>query len=649
MSNYGFVRVACATPKIRVTDVKYNVAEIIKLCEMALKENVQMLVFPELAITGYTCGDLFFQRELLQAAKEGLLELVVATQAMPMLIVVGLPISTDNQLFNCAAVISRGKLLGIIPKTRIPGYKEFYEPRWFAPARRVINSEMEILGESVPFGADLLFKDVNNRDFIVGIEICEDLWMPIPPSSHMVLNGATVIGNLSASNEVVGKAEYRKPLVVQQSGRGICAYVYTSCGTHESTTDVVFSGHCMIAENGSLLAESELFRRDSYLTIADVDVERLVREREMTNSFGETIPDEMQAFRPIYFNNDLLDFTQTKLKRHIDPHPFVPGDDAQRGQRCQVIFNIQVAGLAKRLEHLRDNFGLKQAVIGISGGLDSTLALLVMVGAFDLIGVSRDKILAVTMPGFGTTGRTKSNAIRLCESLGVSLREIPISETVMQHFKDIGHDPAIHNLTYENAQARMRTMILMDLGFVVGTGDLSELALGWCTYNGDHMSMYGVNAGIPKTLVKHLVRWVADSKMDKNTQVILSDILDTPISPELLPPDASDKIVQKTEEIVGPYELIDFYVFHTLRNGYSPNKIHFLAKIAFTGKYESAALLKWLEAFYIRFFGQQFKRSCLPDGPKVGSVSLSPRGDWRMPSDSVPSAWLEALRAIDIK
>ncbi len=649
MPNYGFVRVACATPKMRVTDVRYNVAEMIKLCDKAAKENVQLLVFPELAITGYTCGDLFFQRELLQAAKEGLLELGVATQAMPMLIVVGLPISTDNQLFNCAAVISKGKLLGVIPKTRIPGYKEFYEPRWFAPARRVINSEIEILGESVAFGADLLFKDVNNPHFIVGIEICEDLWMPIPPSSHMVLNGATVIGNLSASNEVVGKAEYRRPLVVQQSGRGICAYIYTSCGVYESTTDVVFSGHCMIAENGSLLAESELFRRDSYLTVADVDVERLVREREMTNSFGETIPDERQAFRPIYFSSDPLDFTLTKLKRYIAPQPFVPGDDAQRGQRCQVIFNIQVAGLAKRIEHLHNNFGLEQAVIGISGGLDSTLALLVMVGAFDLISMSRSQILAVTMPGFGTTARTKSNAIRLCESLGVTLREIPIGETVMQHFKDIGHDPNIHNLTYENAQARMRTMILMDLGFVIGTGDLSELALGWCTYNGDHMSMYGVNAGIPKTLVRHLVRWVADSKMDKTTQAILIDILDTPISPELLPPDASDKIVQKTEEIVGPYELIDFYVFHTLRNGYSPNKIHFLAKIAFADKYEPAALLKWLEAFYIRFFGQQFKRSCLPDGPKVGSVSLSPRGDWRMPSDSVPSAWLEALRAIDLK
>jgi NAD+ synthase (glutamine-hydrolysing) len=649
MPNHGFVRVACATPKMQVTDVKYNVGEMIKLCEAALIENVQMLVFPELAITGYTCGDLFFQRELLQAAKEGLLEMVVATQSMPMLIVVGLPLSADNQLFNCAAVISKGKILGIIPKTRIPGYKEFYEPRWFASARRRINSDLELLGESVPFGTDLLFKDVNNQHFIVGIEICEDLWMPIPPSSHMVLNGATVIGNLSASNEVVGKAEYRKPLVVQQSGRGICAYVYTSCGTHESTTDVVFGGHCMIAENGSLLSESELFRRDGYLTIADVDVERLVREREITNSFGETIPDEREAFRLVYFNSDPLDFTLTKLKRHIDPHPFVPGDDAQRDHRCQVIFNIQVAGLAKRLEHLRDNFGLKKAVIGISGGLDSTLALLVMVGAFDLIGMSRSQILAVTMPGFGTTTRTKSNAILLCESLGVSLREIPIGETVMQHFKDIDHDPNIHNLTYENAQARMRTMILMDLGFVIGTGDLSELALGWCTYNGDHMSMYGVNGGIPKTLVKHLVRWVAESKMDKNTQNILKDILDTPISPELLPPDASDKIVQKTEEIVGPYELIDFYVFHTLRNGYSPGKIYFLAKIAFADKYESKVLLKWLEQFYVRFFGQQFKRSCLPDGPKVGSVSLSPRGDWRMPSDSVPSAWLEALKAIEVK
>ncbi len=646
MSNYGFVRVACATPKMKVTDVKYNTSEILQLCQKAATENVQLLIFPELAITGYTCGDLFFQRELLQAAKEELLKLVEATKQYSMLIVVGLPISTDNQLFNCAAVMCQGKLLGVVPKTRIPGYKEFYEPRWFAPARRVINQELELLGQKVAFGSDLLFKDENNPDFVVGIEICEDLWMPIPPSSHMVLNGATVIGNLSASNEIVGKAEYRRPLVVQQSGRGICAYVYSSCGVHESTTDVVFGGHCMIAENGSLLAESELFRRDSYLTVMDVDVERLIREREMTNSFGETIPDEIKAVRWVYFKTQSLDFSTTNLKRHIDPHPFVPGDDAQRDHRCQVIFNIQVAGLAKRLEHLRDNFGLKKAVIGISGGLDSTLALLVMVAAFDLISTPRNQILAVTMPGFGTTGRTKSNAIKLCESLGVSLKEIPIGETVMSHFKDIGHDPNVHNLTYENAQARMRTMILMDLGFVIGTGDLSELALGWCTYNGDHMSMYGVNGGIPKTLVRHLVRWVADTKMQATTQAILHDILDTPISPELLPPDASDKIVQKTEEIVGPYELIDFYVFHTLRNGYSPEKIHFLAKIAFGDRYSSADLLKWLENFYIRFFGQQFKRSCLPDGPKVGSVSLSPRGDWRMPSDSVPSAWLDALKDI---
>jgi len=646
MSSYGFVRVACATPKMKVADVKYNLAEMLKICEKAAAEKVQMLVFPELAITGYTCGDLFFQRELLKAAREALLEMATSTKNLKMLIIVGLPISTDNQLFNCAAVISQGKVLGVVPKVRIPGYKEFYEPRWFASARRVINPELTLAGERVPFGADLLFKSSSNSSFVVGIEICEDLWMPIPPSSHMVLNGATVIGNLSASNEIVGKAEYRKPLVVQQSGRGICAYIYTSCGAHESTTDVVFGGHCMIAENGSMLAESELFRRDSYLTIADIDLERLVREREMTNSFGETIPDELEAFRAIYFNSESLDFTNTKLKRQVDPHPFVPGDDAQRDHRCQVIFNIQVAGLAKRLEHLQHNFGLKQAVIGISGGLDSTLALLVMIGAFDLLGISRKQILAVTMPGFGTTGRTKSNAVRLCESLDVSLKEISIVDSVMQHFKDIGHDPNIHNLTYENAQARMRTLILMDLGFVIGTGDLSELALGWCTYNGDHMSMYGVNGGIPKTLVRHLVKWVADSKMDKPTQAILHDILDTPISPELLPPDASDKIVQKTEEIIGPYELIDFFIFHTLRNGYPASKIHFLAKIAFGEKYKSEDLLKWLESFYQRFFGQQFKRSCLPDGPKVGSVSLSPRGDWRMPSDAVPSVWLEALKII---
>jgi NAD+ synthase (glutamine-hydrolysing) len=644
MSNYGFVRVATAVPRLRVTDVTYNVAEIISLCRQAADENVQFLVFPELAITGYTCGDLFFQRELQQAAREGLRSILAATRDLGMVIAVGLPISTDNQLFNCAAVSCRGQLLGIVPKSRIPGYKEFYEPRWFAPARRAISQQLEICGASAPFGNDLLFRDRQIEHFTIGIEICEDLWMPIPPSSHMVLDGATVIGNLSASNEVVSKAEYRRPLVVQQSGRGICAYVYASCGAHESTTDVVFSGHCLIAENGSLLAESELFRRDSYLTIMDVDVVRLAREREMTNSFGDSIPDEKFDYRAIHFEAAPLNLDKLALKRHVDAHPFVPANDAQRDRRCQVIFNIQTAGLAKRIEHLRDVYGCRQVVIGISGGLDSTLALLVAVEAFDLIGIARKNIIAVTMPGFGTTNRTKTNAQRLCQALGVTLREIPIAAAVLQHFTDIGHDANLHNATYENAQARMRTMILMDLGFVVGTGDLSELALGWCTYNGDHMSMYAVNAGVPKTLVKHLVRWVAETRMTKDECVVLHDILDTPISPELLPPDASGNIAQKTEEIIGPYELIDFYIFHTLRNGYPARKVLYLAQIAFRDRYDDATLRKWLEIFYERFFHQQFKRSCLPDGPKVGSVSVSPRGDLRMPSDAAPNIWLQALR-----
>jgi NAD+ synthase (glutamine-hydrolysing) len=647
MSNYGFVRVATATPKLRVADVDYNVSEMIELCRQAANEDVKFLVFPELAITGYTCADLFFQRELQQAARNGLRKLLDSTRSLEMLIAVGLPLSTDNQLFNCAAVGCRGELLGIVPKSRIPGYKEFYEPRWFASARRAINKEYDFFDRRVPFGADLIFKNSRVDHFIVGIEICEDLWMPIPPSSHMVLDGATIIGNLSASNEVVGKAEYRRPLVVQQSGRGICAYVYTSCSVHESTTDVVFSGHCLIAENGSLLAESDLFRRDSYLMIADVDVERLVREREMTNSFGDSIPDDTVTYRPVYFQASALDFASAKLKRRVDPHPFVPADDALRDHRCQVIFNIQTAGLAKRIEHLRNNFGVNHVTIGISGGLDSTLALLVAVKALDLLGMEHSQITAVTMPGFGTTGRTKSNARNLCEALGVTLREISIGPSVLQHFSDIGHDPNLHNATFENSQARMRTMILMDLGFVVGTGDLSELALGWCTYNGDHMSMYGVNAGIPKTLVKHLVRWVAETEMEEPTRSVLHDIIDTPISPELLPPDASGNIVQKTEDIVGPYELIDFFIFQTLRNGYTARKVLFLAEIAFGERYDSDTLLKWLESFYVRFFGQQFKRSCLPDGPKVGSVSLSPRGDLRMPSDAMPDVWLKALREND--
>lgn len=647
MPNYGFVRVATATPRLRVADVKFNVSEIIALCNQAEAEHVQFLVFPELAITGYTCADLFFQRELQLSAREGLRTILEATKNLKLLFAVGLPISTDNQLFNCAAVCARGELLGVVPKSRIPGYKEFYEPRWFASARRAVNKEYEFFGRVVPFGNDLLFKDRSSEHFIVGVEICEDLWMPIPPSSHMVLDGATIIGNLSASNEIVGKSDYRRPLVLQQSGRGICAYVYASCGVHESTTDVVFSGHCIIADNGSLIAESELFRRDSFIISADVDVERIVREREMTNSFGDSIPEDTINYRVVRFASEPLDLARTPLKRFIDPHPFVPADDAQRDYRCQVIFNIQVAGLAKRLEHLRENFGMDRVVIGISGGLDSTLALLVAATAFDTVGINRSNIDAVTMPGFGTTTRTKTNAHVLCEALGVSLREIPIDKGVLQHFADIGHDPNIHNATYENSQARMRTMILMDLGFVIGTGDLSELALGWCTYNGDHMSMYGVNTGVPKTLVKHLVRWVADSKMSGKTREVLHDILETPISPELLPPDAIGNIVQKTEEIVGPYELIDFYVFHTLRNGFPARKVFYLAKLAFAGRYDGATLLKWLRTFYQRFFSQQFKRSCLPDGPKVGSVSLSPRGDLRMPSDCSPSAWIQSLKILE--
>lgn len=647
MSNFGFVRIATATPKLRVTDVAYNVNEMVNICRQAAEAGVQFLIFPELAFTGYTCGDLFFQRELRQATLDGLQTLLSETEGMPMVIAVGLPVWTDNQLFNCAAVCSDGQILGVVPKSRIPGYKEFYEPRWFASARRAINNQVELLGKVVPFGSDLLFKDARIDHFTIGVEICEDLWMPIPPSSYMVLAGATIIGNLSASNEVVGKADYRRQLVVQQSGRGICAYAYASCGPHESTTDVVFSGHCLIAENGGLLMESEMFRRDSNWMIADVDVERIVREREMTNSFGDSIPDRLMNYRTIEFLSPRIDLRQTSLQRRIDPHPFVPGDDALRDQRCQMIFNIQSAGLAKRLEHLQENAGSNKVVIGISGGLDSTLALLVVVNAFDQIDMKREQIIAVTMPGFGTTSRTKSNAAKLCEALGVSLREIAIAPSVSQHFTDIGHDPNVHNIVYENAQARMRTMILMDLGFTIGTGDLSELALGWCTYNGDHMSMYAVNAGVPKTLVKHLVRWVADTKMNEIARAVLYDILDTPISPELLPPDAVGNIAQKTEDVIGPYELIDFFIFQTLRNGSSPQKIQFLAEIAFAGRYDAVTLNKWLTIFYQRFFSQQFKRSCLPDGPKIGSVSVSPRGDLRMPSDAVPTAWLKAVKLME--
>lgn len=644
---YGLVRVAAAVPRVKVADVDYNVAEILRLCEQAAAERVQFLVFPELCVTGYTCADLFHQKQLQRAALDGLRLLLAKTAQLGTLITVGLPVAADSQLFNCAAVFASGKLLGLVPKSRIPGYKEFYEPRWFAPARRAISTELQLFGELVPFGSDLLFKDRSNEHLTVGIEICEDLWMPIPPSSHMVLDGATVIGNLSASNEVVGKADYRRSLVAQQSGRGICAYVYSSCGVHESTTDVVFSGHAMVAENGSMLAESELFRRDSYLTMTDVDVERLVREREVTNSFGDAIADDALSYRVVEYEGAVYDPVKCGLRRYIDPHPFVPSDPVTRDERCKVIFQIQTAGLAKRVEHLHAEFGMKQVTIGISGGLDSTLALLVAVKAFDALSMSRSQIQAVTMPGFGTTQRTRSNAIALCDALGVTLREIPIGPSVLQHFADIGHDPEVKNATYENSQARMRTMILMDLGFVIGTGDLSELALGWCTYNGDHMSMYAVNAGVPKTLVKHLVRWVADVEMAQTARKVLHDILDTPISPELLPPDAAGNIAQKTEEIVGPYELTDFFIFHTLRNGYSAQKVLLLAEKAFAGKYSREELVKWLETFYYKFFSQQYKRSCLPDGSKVGSVSLSPRGDLRMPSDALPAVWLKALRQLE--
>jgi NAD+ synthase (glutamine-hydrolysing) len=646
MSHLGFVRVATATPVLEVANVPFNVAAIVQLCQQATAAQVQFLVFPELCVTGYTCGDLFFQQQLQQAAWQGLETLLAQTAKSTLLFVVGLPVSLDSQLFNCAAVCHRGQLLGIVPKSRIPGYKEFYEPRWFAPARRAHSHQLFFQGNAVAFGSDLLFQDTAIPDFLVGLEICEDLWMPIPPSSYMVLAGATIIGNLSASNELVGKADYRRPLVQQQSGRGMCVYLYAGCGVHESTTDVVFGGHSLIAENGSLLTESTLFNREATLLIADVDVERLRREREMTNSFGEAVSEEAKTYRRLNFTSVPLDLTTTTLRRRLDPHPFVPANDSERDQRCQIIFNIQTAGLAKRLTHLHGSIGLDRVVIGISGGLDSTLALLVTVNAFDLVNLPRTNILAVTMPGFGTTERTRQNAIQLCAALGVTLREICIAPSVTQHFADIGHDPNVHDLTYENAQARMRTLILMDLGFVIGTGDLSELALGWCTYNGDQMSMYGVNVGVPKTLVRHLVSWVAERRIDQPTaQQVLQDILATPISPELLPPDKVGQIAQKTEDILGAYEVLDFYIFHTLRHGYTPAKILQLAKLAFATRYTPTQLTTWLQNFYQRFFAQQFKRSCLPDGPKVGSVSLSPRGDWRMPSDASAMIWKEITKS----
>jgi NAD+ synthase (glutamine-hydrolysing) len=637
----GFIKVAAATPKITVADPAANTAEILRLVREMEKKKAKIMVFPELCITGYTCSDLFWQERLLDEAEQQLRVLIDATADVDALILVGLPFEFEGKLYNCAAVMNRGSLLGIVPKKYLPNYNEFYERRHFTPGFEAPRT-VEFDGAQVPFGMNLLFRCRQLPRLVAACEICEDLWVPIPPSMHHALAGATVIANLSASDEMVGKDTYRKKLVTEQSARLICGYIYASCGEGESSTDLVFGGQNMIAEYGTMMAEAQRFKNT--VIYADIDVQRLAAERRRMSTF---CPETSGEYVTVTFD---LKMEENHLDRVFDPHPFVPSNEAERAMRCDEILNIQTMGLVKRIEHTH----CKNAVVGISGGLDSTLALLVTTRAFDILNIPRENILSVTMPCFGTTDRTYNNACTLTKDLGATLKEVDIKEAVELHFRDIGQDPSVHDVTYENCQARERTQVLMDLankngGLVIGTGDLSELALGWATYNGDHMSMYAVNCSVPKTLVRHLVRYCADTCGNEELKNILLDILDTPVSPELLPPE-DGAISQKTEELVGPYELHDFYLYFMLRMCYEPAKIYRIAKLVFKGKYDNETLLKWLRNFYRRFFAQQFKRSCLPDGPKVGSVAVSPRGDLRMPSDASAAAWMreaESLKAED--
>ncbi|MBS4765196.1 NAD(+) synthase [Alistipes sp. kh20] len=638
MDNFGFLKVAAAIPHVRVADCDYNTERMVAMAEEAARRGVEIVAFPELSVTAYTCGDLLLQPTLLDAADTALERLVRATRKLPLTLIAGVPLRHGSTLYNCAVVFTQGRVLGVVPKTHIPDYGEFYENRWFASGAGISEEHIVVAGHEADFGADLTF-EINGTEF--GIEICEDLWTAMPPSSQLALNGAKVIFNLSASPEAVGKHAYLRQLVAQQSARAIAAYVYCSAGFGESSTDLVFAGNGIIAENGAVLRESARFSPDEQLVVADVDIERLEFERRRNTSFraneGATENTVIEMEIPEGLRGVVLD-------RDIDPMPFVPKDETDRSERCEEIFQIQSHGLAQRLTHTR----AEKAVVGISGGLDSTLALLVTVRTFDKLRLDRSGIIGITMPGFGTTDRTYNNALCLMRGLGVTIREIPIRDACLQHFRDIGLDPADRSAAYENAQARERTQILMDVanmecGLVVGTGDLSELALGWATYNGDQMSMYGVNASVPKTLVRHLVKWAAHTEKDAATRAALLDIIDTPVSPELLPADAEGKIAQKTEDLVGPYELHDFFLYNFLRAGYGPAKILLLAEQAFDGSYDRATILRWLTVFFRRFFTQQFKRSAMPDGPKVGSVALSPRGDWRMPSDASAAAWLREL------
>lgn len=631
----GFVKVACATTNIKVADVYYNAEEIIKTVFEAEKNGAKLIVFPELCITSYTCGDLFLQDVLIEEAKKALIMIAKKTAEADIVLIVGLPIVYGCDLYNCAAVINRGEIKGLVPKTNIPNYGEFYEGRHFTFGNEEIKY-VDINGTQIPMSTKLLFKAKKMPSFVLGVEICEDLWSVEPPSGKLARNGATVIANLSASNELIGKSEYRSMLVKSQSARLFSAYIYADAGFGESTTDMVFAGDNIIAENGTILVRSKRFNNEC--VYSEIDLEKLIYERRRTTTFN--------ALNDCCIIDIDFELADTELTKEIAQKPFVLNDEAMREVRCEEILTIQAMGLKKRLVHT----GVKSTVIGVSGGLDSTLALLVCIRAFDSLGIDRKNITAVTMPCFGTTARTKSNAMKFAESLGVSLEEIDIAEAVKVHFRDINHDENSYDVTYENSQARERTQILMDVAnqkgaLVIGTGDLSELALGWATYNGDHMSMYGVNAGVPKTLIRYLVEYEAKRTNNEDLKNTLVDILNTPVSPELLPP-TDGEISQKTEHIVGPYELHDFFLYHILRYGYRPSKVFRLAVYSFKGVYSSEVILSWLKVFYRRFFSQQFKRSCLPDGPKVGSVALSPRGDWRMPSDASVRIWMDEVEKI---
>lgn len=636
---YGYVKVAAAIPAVKVADCVFNASQTEKQILEADEKGVQIIVFPELNLTAYSCGDLFGQRLLLEQAEMALMQVMNNTRQLDIISIVGMPVLLNSSLLNCAVVFQKGKILGVVPKSYLPNYKEFYEQRWFVSADAYPNTmTVRLCGQVVPCSSQLLF---DTPDVCFGIEICEDVWAPVPPSSYLALQGAEVIFNLSADTENISKHQYLCSLLAQQSARCLSGYVFSSCGFGESTTDVVFAGNALIYENGSLLAKNDRFSFDEQLVISEIDVDRLRTERQMNTTFGASVRNHYSAaFQHI--QTEFVSSKEGEFTRTVEPHPFVPAGGKLLDERCEEIFSIQVAGLAKRLVHTSS----KTVVVGISGGLDSTLALLVCVKTFDKLGLSREGIVGITMPGFGTTDRTYNNALDLMRSLGVTIKEISIKEACIQHFQDIGHDMSVHDVTYENGQARERTQILMDYankvgGLVIGTGDLSELALGWATYNGDHMSMYGVNASIPKTLVRYLVNWVALTGVDADSKATLLDIIDTPISPELIPADEQGNIKQKTEDLVGPYELHDFFLYHFLRFGSRPAKIFFLAQKAFDGVYDDETIKKWLKNFCRRFFIQQFKRSCLPDGPKVGSVSLSPRGDWRMPSDASAALWIK--------